>query len=143
MDTPAQKEEGRRKSDGHGMGARPSGGGGGIDTVFNHGVDLQLRIMERLGDMTGAVLLEKIRIPLAADGREICLLFLSKGDCIRSCTRSHAPMRGHNRDSVIGYIRVAREVMDPSQKRKFDGGGDRGSHRGHWERRGGHGPIKS
>ena len=38
---------------------------------------------------------------------------------------------------MIGYIRVAREVMDPPRKQNFDGGGDQGSHRGHWDRRGG------
>ena len=54
VDRPAQKEEGRRKSDGRDIGVRPSGGGGGIDAVFNHGVYMQLRIMERLGDMTAA-----------------------------------------------------------------------------------------
>ena len=48
VDRPAQKEEVRRKSDGHGIGARPSGGVGGRDAVFNNGVDLQLQIMERL-----------------------------------------------------------------------------------------------
>ena len=84
MDRPAQKEEGLRKLDGHGMGARPSGGGGGRDAVFNHGVEMQLGIMERLGDMTGAARSENLRIPLATDGREICLRFLSKEDCIRS-----------------------------------------------------------
>ena len=125
------------------MGARPSGGGGVRDAVFNHGVDSQLRIMERLGDMTGAARLENLRIPLLADGREICLRFLSKGDYIRSCTLSHAPVRGHNQDSVIRYIRVAREVMDPSRKRNFDGGGDQGSHGGHWDRSWGHGPRNS
>ena len=36
------------------------------------------------------------------------------------------------------YIRVAREVMEPSRKQNFDGGGDQGYHRIHWERRGGH-----
>ena len=101
MDRPAQKKEGRRKSDGHGIGTRTSVGGGGRDTLFNHGVDLQLWIMERLGDMTVAVRLENLHIPLTADGGEICLRFLSKGDCIRSCTRSHAPVRVNNRDSVI------------------------------------------
>ena len=69
VDRPAQKEEGRRKLDGHSMGARPSDGGGKQDAVFNHGIYPQLRIMERLGDMTGAALSENLRIPLAADGR--------------------------------------------------------------------------
>ena len=48
VDRPAQKEEGDQKYDGHGMGARPIGRGGGRDTVFNHGVEQQLRIMETL-----------------------------------------------------------------------------------------------
>ena len=113
---------------------KPSSGGGGRDALFNHGVDPQLRIMERLEDMIGEERSENLRIPLASDDREIYLRFLSKGDCIRSCTHSHAPVRGHDRDSVIWYIRVAREFMDPSQKRNFNGGGDQGSHRGHWNR---------
>ena len=54
VDRPAQNLDGRRKSDGHGMGESPSGGGGGRDAVFNHGVDPQLRNMDRLGDMMGA-----------------------------------------------------------------------------------------
>ena len=70
--------------------------------------------MDRLGDMTGAAFSENLRIPLAADGREICLSFISKGDCVRSCTRSHAPVRRHNHNLVTQYIRVAREAMDPS-----------------------------
>ena len=78
------------------MGARPSGGGGGRDVIFNHRIDPQLRIMERLGDMIEAARLENLRIPLAADGRDICLHFLSTGDCVISCKRSHAPVRGHN-----------------------------------------------
>ena len=125
------------------MGARSSGRRGGRDAVFNHGIDPQMRIMERLGDMTGAARSENLLIPLAADGREICLLSLSNGDCIRSCMRSHAPMQGHNRDTVIRYIRVSREAMDPSRKRKFDGGGDPGSHGGHWDRSRVHGHRKS
>ena len=51
---PSKKEEGSQKSDGHGIGARPSGGGGGRDVVFNKGVDSQLRVMERLGEITAA-----------------------------------------------------------------------------------------
>ena len=73
-----------------------------------------MRIMERLGDMTGAARSENLCIPLEADGREICLSFLSKGDCIRSCTRSHVSVGGHNQDSVIRYIMVAREAIDQS-----------------------------
>ena len=46
-------------------------------------------------------------------------------------------------DSVIIHIRVAREVMETSRKRKFDGDRDRGSHGGHWDRNGGHGPRNS
>ena len=78
VDQPAQKEEGHRKSDGNSFGGRPSGGGGRCNTIFNHGIDLQLQIMERLGDMTGASRSEKLRIPLAEDGRDICLRFISK-----------------------------------------------------------------
>ena len=93
--------------------------------------------------MTGAARLENLRIPLVADGREICLLFLSKGYCIRSYTLSHVHVRGHNRDLVIRYIRFAREVMYPSRKRKFYDGENQGYHGGNWDRRGGHGPKKS
>ena len=53
VDRPSQKEEGQMKSDRHGMGASPSCRGGGRDAVFYHGLEPQLRIMERLGDMTG------------------------------------------------------------------------------------------
>ena len=66
---PAQKEDGRWKTDGHDMGEMPSGRGGGRNTVLNHGVDPQLWIMKRLGDMTAAASSENLRIPLAADGR--------------------------------------------------------------------------
>ena len=79
--------------DGNVIGARPSGGGGGgRNTIFNHRIDAQLRIMERLGDMTGAAHLENLRIPLAEDGREIYLRFISKVECVRSCTCSHVPV---------------------------------------------------
>ena len=46
---PIPKEEGRRKTDGHGRGARLSGGGAGRDTAHNIGVDLQLWIMDNNG----------------------------------------------------------------------------------------------
>ena len=139
MQRPAQKEEGRRKSDGSGFVSRPSGGGGVHNAIFKHGIDPQLRIMEKLGDMTGVARSENLRTPLVADGTEICLHFSSKGDCVRSCTRSHAPVRGKNRDLVIRYTRVAREATNQSQNRKYDSDGDQVSHRGHWDRSGSHG----
>ena len=113
------------------MEERPSGGGGGRDTIFNHGIDPQLRIMERLGEMTGAAHLEKLLTPLAADCREICLHFISKEDCVISCTRLHAPVRKYNQDSEIQNIKIAPEAMDPSRKRKFDRSGDQRSQRVH------------
>ena len=99
--------------------------------MFNNGVDLRLQIMERFGEMTAVARSENLRIPLAADDREICIHFLTEGDCIRSCTRSHAPTRGHNRKAILRYIRIGRNLMNPSRKRKFNDGGDQGSHRGH------------
>ena len=130
----SQKEEGRRKSNGNGFGARQSGGGCGGGTIFNHGIDPQLRIIENLGNMTFAARYENLRLPLGEDGREICLCFSSKRDCNISCTRSHAPLRGHNQYLVIRYIRGAREAMNKSHKRKYDSGRDQGSHGGHWYR---------
>ena len=67
----APKEEGHRKSDGNGLGARQSGRGGRGGTVFNHGVDPQLRIIENMGSMTMAARSKNLRLPLGADGREI------------------------------------------------------------------------
>ena len=54
---------------------------------------------------------------------DICLRFHSKGDFVRSCTRPHAPVRGQNREMVMRYIRIYGDYMDPSKKRKFNGGG--------------------
>ena len=118
----AQKEKGRRKSDGNGFGARQNGGRGGSNAIFDHGIDLKLRIIENMGNMTLAARSENLCIPLAADGREICLHFRSNGDCVRSCTRSHAPVRGHNKDLVICYIRGAGDVMNQFHKKKYNGG---------------------
>ena len=77
---PAPQEEGRRKSEGTGNGAR------------NHGVDPQLRIRKNLGILTQVAHQENLRLPMGANGREICLRYISKGECDRSCTRSHAPL---------------------------------------------------
>ena len=43
-------------------------------------------------------------------------------------------MQRNNCDSVIRYIKVSREDMNQYQKRKYDGSGDRGSQRGHFDR---------
>ena len=64
VDCLAPKKDGHRKSDGHGIGSRPSCGWGGRDVVFNNGLYPQLWIMERLGDMTPAEYLENLRYPL-------------------------------------------------------------------------------
>ena len=77
---------------------------------------------------------ENLRPSLGADVRDICLRFSSKGDCNRSCTRSHVPLRGHNRELMIRYIRGAREAMNKLNNRKFDGVGDQRAHGGHWDR---------
>ena len=61
-------EEGRRKSEGNGTGAH------------NHGVDPQLRISKNLGILKKFALLENLRLPMGADGREICLCYISKGE---------------------------------------------------------------
>ena len=60
-----------------------------------------------------------------------------------SCTRAHAPVQGQNREAVLRYIRIGRDVMDVSRKRKFNGGGDQGSQMGHWDRSGGNGTGNS
>ena len=76
--------------------------------------------------------LENLRLPMGANVREICLRYISKVDYDRSCTRSHAPLRGHTRELVIRFIRGSREAMN--KKRKFDGVGDQSSHGGSWDR---------
>ena len=85
VDRPTPKEEGRRKSDGHGSRYRMSCGGGGRDSVHNIGVEPQLWIMERLGEMTSAVRSDNLRCFMEADGGEICLRYQSKGECVRHC----------------------------------------------------------
>ena len=61
MDHPEPKEEGRRKSDEHGIGARPSGGEGGRDEVFKNRVYLKLWIMEKLVEVTAAACSDNLR----------------------------------------------------------------------------------
>ena len=137
VERPAPKEEELRKSDGNGLVARQSGERGWGSSVFNHGVDPQLRIIENLGSMTQAAHTENLRLPVGANGREICLRFSSKGYCNRSCTRSHALLRGHTRELVIRFIRGSREVMN-KYKRNCDGVGEQVYHRGHCDRGGLH-----
>ena len=53
--------------------------------------------------------------------------------------RSHTPVRGQNMEAVMRYISTNRDVLELSKKRKFNCGGDQGSHGENWERSGGHG----
>ena len=105
--------EGWHKSDGHGNEARSSGGGG----------------------VRGACS-ENLCCPLAMDGREICLCLHSKGDCVRSCTRSHSPLWVHSPYNLLRYIGVCRVALNSSKKRKLHRGGDRESYKRHWETNG-------
>ena len=120
VEGPAPREEGSRKSEGNGTGAR------------NHGVDPQLWISENLGILMQVARSENLRLPMRAEGRYICLRDISKGECDSSCTLSHAPLRGHTRELVIRFIRGSREAMN--KKRKFDGVGAQASHGGTWDR---------
>ena len=120
VERPATREEGCRKLKGTGNGA------------WNYGVDPQLRISKNLGILKQVSRQENLRFPMGDDGREICLCYISKGECDRSCTRSHAPLREHTRELLIRFIRVSREAMN--KKRKFDGIGAQESHGGTWDR---------
>ena len=119
VERPAPREEGSRKSERKGTGAQQGGRGVVEGTVYNHGVNLQLRISENLGILTQAARTENLCLPMWADGREICLRYISKGECNRSCTRSLAPLRGHTRGLVIQFIWGSREGMNKN-KPKFD-----------------------
>ena len=80
VERPAPREEGPRESEGIGNGAR------------NHGVDPQLCISENLVIITKFAPQENLRLPMGANGREIFLRYISKGECVRSRTRSHTPL---------------------------------------------------
>ena len=92
VERPVLREEGRRKSERNGNGAR------------NHGVDLQLRISKNLSILTQEARQENLCLPMGADGRYICLRYISKVDCDRSSTSYHAPLQGHTREIVIRFI---------------------------------------
>ena len=70
---------------------------------------------------------------MEADGRYICLCFHSKGDFFRARTRSHAPLQVHSWENVLRYIGICRVALDPSNKRKFNGGRNWGSYGGNWD----------
>ena len=115
------------------VGGTPEVGGQGTG-ARNHGVDLQLRISENLGILTQVARSENLRLPMGEDGREICLRYISKGECDRSCTRSHATLCRHTRELIIQFIQGYREAMN--KKQKFDGVEVQASHGGHWDRGG-------
>ena len=130
VERPTTTEKGLHKSDRNGFVARQSAGVGWVGIVFNRGIDPLLQIIEFMGCMTQVARMENLRLPVGEDGREICLWFSSKGDCNRSCMRYQSPLRGNTWESVISFIRGAREAMD-KHKRKFDGFGEQVSHKGH------------
>ena len=134
VEQPAPREEGRQKSEGNGTGALQGGRVVVEGTVYNHGVDPQLQISEKFGILTQAAHTEDLCLPVGADGRDVCLRYILKIECNRSCTRSHAPLHGHTRELVIRIIQGSREAMN--KKRKFDGVGAQASHRGTWNRGG-------
>ena len=120
VERPAPREEGRRKSEGNGHGVR------------NHRVDLQLHISEILGILTQVARSENLCLPMGADGREICLRYISEVKCDRSCTRSHAPLQEHSRELVIRFIQGSQETIN--KNRNFEGVGAQASHEGTWDR---------
>ena len=75
LDRPAPKEEVCQKSGVHGIGSGPISEGGVRYLVLNNRVDLQLRIVEILREMTTAARSENLHCFLATDGRKICLRF--------------------------------------------------------------------
>ena len=68
VERPAPWEEGRRKSEENRNGA------------CNHVVDPQLRISKKMGILTQVARQENLRLPMVANGREICLYYISKGE---------------------------------------------------------------
>ena len=51
---------------------------GGRDTIHNIGVDPQLQVMERFGDLMMAARSENIRCLISGDGKEIFLYYHSE-----------------------------------------------------------------
>ena len=121
VDRPTPKGKGRRKLDGHGSGYRMRVSRGGKNLVHNIGVNPQLQVMERFGEIISAARSEKLFSPMTEDGMDICLQYHSKGECVRQCTLSHAPLWGQIRENIIRYIGNSRAAHDPSRNRKFNG----------------------
>ena len=51
--------------------------------IQNIGFDLQIRLMERYGDLRMAAHSYNVFYPVVADGRNTCLRYHSKVECIR------------------------------------------------------------
>ena len=56
-------------------------------------------------------------------GRDICLRFHSKVECVRSCMHSHVPLQIQARDNNIRSIGKCQKTLDPAKKKKFSIGG--------------------
>ena len=64
---------------------------------------------------------------MVVDGREICLRYHSKVECVRHCLCSQAPLRGGIRGNLIRCIGNFRAAHKPYIKKIFNGGGNWGS----------------
>ena len=87
--------------------------------IQNIGVDSQMQVIKRCGELLTASHSEKRRCSMAEDGRYICLRYHSKGEFIMSCTLSHAPLQRQIRDNLIKFIGIFRANFDPARKQNF------------------------
>ena len=55
------------------------------DSLQNIGFDPQLRVVDIFGDFLDADYQYNLRCPLSVDGRDVCLNFYSKEECVQSC----------------------------------------------------------
>ena len=136
MERTSSKEEGLRKLERNGDRTFQE-----RDPGQNNGGKPQLRLIERFWELLMADNQDNLHCPLVADSRDIWLRYHSKGECIRSCTGSHATLRFQTRNNIIRFIMKCQAHLEPERKRKSNGSGGRGAYRGQqgWNMRGDNG----